>query len=118
MIILLTVLVALVPALAILYPFLHGDNGEAQFQDESSLHSELVRRWDAVVAGLKGTELEWGVGNLTNEDYTFLKEQYMLEAVSIMKAMELEQEQEQELLSQIGEEVRSSAQSSEETSHS
>mgnify|MGYP003315014528 CR=1 FL=1 len=118
MIVLLTVLLALVPAFAILYPFLRGDRGETQLQDESSLHSELVRRRDAEVAGLKGTELEWGVGNLTHEDYAFLKEQYMLEAVSIMKAMELEQDQEQELLSQIGEEVRSSAQSSEEISQS
>jgi hypothetical protein len=118
MIILLTVLLALVPAFAILYPFLRGNSGKTQPQDESSLHSELARRWDAVVAGLKGTELEWGVGNLTNEDYTFLKEQYMLEAVAIMKAMELEQEQEQELLLQIGQEVRPSAQSSEEASRS
>ena len=107
MVVLIAVLLTLIPAIAILYPFLRGDGGADLVQDESSLQSELSRRWDAAITGLKGTDLEWSIGNLTEEDYRWLREQYMAEAAAIMKAMELEEEQEQELLAQIESEVRS-----------
>lgn len=106
MLVLIAVLLTLIPAAAILYPFLFQRGVSTVFRDETSSYSELTRRWEAAVAGLKTMELERAVGNLTESDYIGLKEQYMTEAARIMKAMELEDQQEEELLSEVTQEVR------------
>lgn len=106
MLVLIAVLLTLIPAAAILYPFLFQRGVSTVFRDETSSYSELTRRWEAAVAGLKTMELERAVGNLTESDYLGLKEQYMTEAARIMKAMELEDQQEEELLSEVAQEVR------------
>ncbi|MBM3948357.1 MAG: hypothetical protein FJ312_03790 [SAR202 cluster bacterium] len=107
MLVLYAVLIVLVPAVVILYPFLRrkGKVGESA-EDESSAHAELARRWDAALSSLKSAELERSVGNLTEDDYQWLRGQYMAEAVQVMKAMELEEQQEQELLATIDLEVK------------
>lgn len=106
MLVLYAVLIVLVPAVVILYPFLRrkSEVGEPA-EDESSAHAELARRWDAALSSLKSAELERSVGNLTEDDYQWLRGQYMAEAVQVMKAMELEEQQEQELLATIDLEV-------------
>ena len=106
MLVLIAVLLALIPAVAILYPFVFRRGISTVFRDETSTYSELTRRWEAAIAGLKNTELEHAIGNLTQEDYHDLREQYMLEAANIMKAMELEDQQEEELLANVAMEVR------------
>ena len=106
MLVLIAVLLALIPAAAILYPFVFRRGLASVFRDETSTYSELTRRWEAAIAGLKSTELEHAIGNLTEEDYRDLREQYMLEAAAIMKSMELEDRQEEELLATVAEEVR------------
>lgn len=106
MLILITVLLALIPTVAILYPFIFKRGISSVFHDETSTYSELIRRWEATVAGLKSTELEYAIGNLTDEDYADLNEQYMLEAARVMKAMELEEQQEDDLLASVAQEVR------------
>ena len=106
MLVLIAVLLALIPAAAILYPFVFRRGISNVFRDETSTYSELTRRWEAAIAGLKNTELEHAIGNLTQEDYDDLREQYMLEAANIMKAMELEDQQEEELLANVAMEVR------------
>ena len=105
MLILTVFLLALVPAMVVLYPFLRGARGADLLDDEGSTRAELERRWDAVVAGIKNTELEWGIGNLTEDDYRSLRRQYTLEAAKVMKVMELEAEQEEELLETIAREL-------------
>ena len=52
-------------------------------------------------AGLKSAELEHAIGNLNSDDYTALKEQYMIEASVVMKEMELGEKQEEDLLDSI-----------------
>ena len=106
MLVLIAVLLALIPAAAILYPFVFKKGISTVFRDETSTYSELTRRWEAAIAGLKNTELEHAIGNLTQDDYRELREQYMLEAANIMKAMELEDQQEEELLANVASEVR------------
>jgi nucleotide-binding universal stress UspA family protein len=106
MLVLYAVLIVLVPAAVILYPFLRRRSGAGEVvEDESSAHAELARRWDAALSSLKSAELERAVGNLTEEDYQWLRRQYLAEAVQVMKAMELEEQQEQELLATIELEV-------------
>ena len=106
MLILIAILLALLPAIAILYPFLGGRLGDELVEDESAPRAELERRWEATLAGLKSTELEHALGNLVDEDYTWLRERYMLEAAQVLKAMELEFEQEEELLANIALEIQ------------
>ena len=106
MLVLVAVLLALIPAAAILYGLLRGVARAEPSEDEGSTHAELTRRWDSALAGLKNTELERAIGNLAQEDYRSLRQQYMTEAALVMKAMELEEEQVQELESTISREVR------------
>ena len=106
MLVFIALILALIPAIAILYPFLRRLRRNELLQDESSPQAELARRWDAALAGLKNAELELAIGNLSDQDYRWLREQYMTDAALVMKAMELEEEQEQELLSTIDREVQ------------
>ena len=92
MLILIAILLALIPAVAILYPILRGPRGGEPFEDESSAQAELQRRWDAALGGLKNAELERSIGTLAEEDYQWLRQQYMKEAALVMKAMELEED--------------------------
>jgi|TARA_Y100000310_G_scaffold320173_1_gene376299 hypothetical protein len=106
MLILISVLLVLLPAVAILYPLLRGSQSASLPEDESSPQAELTRRWNAAIAGLKNTELEAAIGNLEEEDYRWLREQYSNEAALVMKSMELEEAQEQELLLTIEQEIQ------------
>lgn len=106
MLILITILLALIPIAAILYPFLKSEIGNEWLDDESSPQMELERRWDAALSGLRSAELEYSIGNLDEEDYQWLRQQYMREAAGVMRAMELEEEQEEELLTGIEKEIQ------------
>ena len=105
MLVLIALLIALLPAAAILYPVLRRRATSDPADDEAGPRAELARRWDSALAGLRNTELEHAVGNLSDEDYGWIREQYMTEAALVMKAFELEESQEQALLSRIEREV-------------
>ena len=106
MLVLITVMMAVFAAAAVLYPFLRDSGRGESTGDEGSFKDELDRRWDAAVAGLKNAELEWGLGNLAENDYQWLRRQYMREAALLMRAMELEPDQEEELLETVRLEVQ------------
>ena len=106
MIILIALLLALIPALAVLYPFVRGNAANEWLDDESSPMVDLERRWDSAISGIKSTELEYSIGNLEEEDYRWLRQEYMREAAMVMRSMELEDEQESELLAAIEREIR------------
>ncbi len=97
---------ALIPAVAILYPFLRRRGVTAPMEDESSPLAELERRWDGAIVGLRQSEVDLAVGTLSEEDYQWLRERYMTEAALVMKGMELEEQQEEEMLAMIEEEVQ------------
>ena len=107
MLVLIALLLALIPAVAILYPFIRRVSTTRSVADEGSAGSELTRRWDAVLDGLKTAELEHAIGNLEDADHKWLRGQYMTEAALVLKAMDLEEEQETSLLSSMRREVRS-----------
>ena len=106
MIILIAILLALIPALAVLYPFVRGNAANEWLDDESSPTADLERRWDSAIAGIKSAELEFSIGNLVEDDYHWLRQEYMREAAMVMQAMDLEEDQEAELLAAIEEEIR------------
>ena len=97
MLILIAVLLALVPAIAILYPFVRRPHTAYMLDDGSLPQTELARRWEEALAGLRNAELELALGNLAEDDYRSLKEAYMTDAAIVMKAMDLEAQEESEL---------------------
>ncbi|MYC07845.1 MAG: hypothetical protein F4X57_11865 [Chloroflexi bacterium] len=106
MLVLIAVLLALIPAVIIAYPFLHRGESAEWLDDESSPMATLQRRWDAALDGVRSAELEYAIGSLAEEDYRWLRRQYMREAAIVLRAMELEQEEEEALLTQIEIETR------------
>ena len=106
MLVLIALLLALIPAVAILYPFVRRVTASGSVTDEGSAGSELARRWDAALEGLKSAELEHAIGNLEDADHSWLRGQYMTEAALVLKAMDLEEDQETSLLSSMQREVR------------
>lgn len=95
------VLLVLIPSVVILYPFVRRRRDDELVEDETSTQAELSRRWDSALAGLRTTELERAIGNLSEEDHAWLSQQYITEAAQVMRAMELEEQQQQELLEKI-----------------
>ena len=99
-------LLALIPAAAILYPLLRRLGTDEFAEDEGSQAAESARRWEAALEGLRNTELESAIGNLDEEDYRWLRRQYMVEAALVLKSMDLESAQEREFLAEVEREVR------------
>lgn len=106
MLVLLAIVLAVIPAVIIAYPFLRRAESVEWLDDESSPMATLHRRWEAALDGIRSAELERAIGNLSEEDYRWLRRQYMREAAVIMRAMELEHEEEEALLTQIEVESR------------
>ena len=106
MLVLIAIILALIPAVIIAYPFLRRGESSEWLDDESSPLATLQRRWEAALDGIRSAELEHAIGNLSEEDYRWLRRQYMREAAIVMRAMELEQEEEEALLTQIEVESR------------
>ena len=106
MLVLIAVLLALIPAIVIAYPFLRRGDSSEWLDDESSPMATLQRRWEAALDGIKSAELERAIGNLSEEDYRWLRRQYMREAALVMRSMELEHEEEEALMTQIEVESR------------
>ena len=105
MLVLIALLLALIPAIAIAYPFLRRGGGEWQ-DDEGSTRATLERRWDAALSALRSAELEHAVGSLSPEDYRWLRRQCLREAAAAMRAMQLEPEQEEAMLARLEAEGR------------
>ena len=101
MLVFLSVLLALVAVAAIVYPFVRGGRHSQILEDESSPQAELARRLDSAIAGLKSAELEFAIDALAQDDYRWLRQQHITEAATVMKAMKMEKEQENELLAAI-----------------
>ena len=90
MLVLIAIILALIPAIIIAYPFLRRGESSEWLDDESSPLATLQRRWEAALDGIRSAELEHAIGNLSEEDYRWLRRQYMREAAVVMRAMELE----------------------------
>ena len=103
---LISFIVAFIPAVVILYPFVRRHDDTASVLDESLPLAELERRWDAAIIGLRQAELELALGSVTEEDYQWLRGQYMTEAASVMKDMEIEEQHQEEMLALVEEDIQ------------
>lgn len=106
MIVTIAIILTLVPALLILWPFVMGLRRDEFEYDEGAPQADLMRRWDAAVAGLTSTELDHSLGNLSDEDYQGLRTRLVTEAADLMREMELSEEEEEQMLFALSEEVR------------
>ena len=107
MLVLIGILLAIVPAFFILWPFVVGVRRDEFDYDEGAPQADLMRRWDAAVSGLASAELDYGLGNMTDGDYSTVRQQLMSEAAAVMREMELTGDEEERMLSDLREEVRS-----------
>ena len=107
MLVLIGILLAAVPAAFILWPFVVGLRRDEFDYDEGAPQADLMRRWDAAVSGLANAELDHGLGNMTDSDYSTVRRQLMSEAASVMREMELTGDEEERMLAALREEVRS-----------
>lgn len=106
MIVAIAIILTLVPALLILWPFVMGLRRDEFEYDEGAPQADLMRSWDAAVAGLTSTELDHSLGNLSDEDYQGLRTRLLTEAADLMREMELSEEEEEQMLAALSEEVR------------
>ena len=106
MIVTIAIILTVVPALLILWPFVMGLRRDEFEYDEGAPQADLMRRWDAAVAGLASTELDHSLGNLSDEDYQGLRTRLLTEAADLMREMELSEEEEERMLAALSEEVR------------
>ena len=106
MIVAIAIILTVVPALLILWPFVMGLRRDEFEYDEGAPQADLMRRWDAAVAGLTSTELDHSLGNLADEDYQGLRTRLLREAADLMREMELSEEEEERMLAALSEEVR------------
>ena len=104
--IIIALVLALIPTIAILWPFVVGVRRDEFAEDESAPIADLMRRWDAAVAGLKSSELDHAIGNLTDQDYRTIRRQLMTEAAVVLKTMELEEAEEEQMLTAVQAEMQ------------
>ena len=105
MIVAIAIILTLVPALMIVWPFILGPRRDEFEYDEGAPQADLMRRWDAAVAGLASAELDHSLGNLSNRDYSGLRTQLMTEAADLMREMELSEHEEEQMLSGLRDEM-------------
>lgn len=106
MLVLIGILLAAIPAAFILWPFVVELRRDEFDYDEGAPQADLMRRWDVAVSGLANAELDHGLGNMTDGDYSTVRQQLMSEAAAIMREMELSADEEERMLSALREEVR------------
>lgn len=107
MIVTIAIVLTLIPALFILWPFVMGLRRDEFEYDEGAPQADLMRRWDAAVAGLASAELDHSLGNLSDDDYSGLRAQLMGEAADLMREMELSEDEEERMLAGLREELLS-----------
>ena len=106
MLIVITLFLVLIPTLAIMWPFVMGVRRDEFAEDESAPTADLMRRWDAAVTGLKSAELDHAIGNMPDEDYRVVRRQWMTEAAVVLKTMELDEAEEERMLTAVRTEVQ------------
>ena len=105
MIVTIAIILTLVPVLMIAWPFILGLRRDEFEYDEGAPQADLMRRWDAAVAGLASAELDNSLGNLSDHDYAGLRAQLMTEAADLMREMELSEDEEERMLAGLREEL-------------
>lgn len=111
MVVLASSLMVLLVAAAILYPFARRKQAMGELE-EGSRQAELGYRWDGIVAGLRDADMERAIGTLPEPEYQWVRQRYMAEAAVVLRAFDLEQQQEERLLASLEDTLRQARQRS------
>lgn len=100
MTILLSTLMVLLVAGAMVYPFVRRrDSGPET--EEGSADAELGYRWEGLVAGLRDAEMQRAMGTLSEEEYRQERQRTLEEAAALLQTAELERGRRQGLLADL-----------------
>ncbi len=106
MVVLISLVLCLFPFVLIIFPLIRKYSASEFIpQDESSLFADLERRWDSAIEGLRSTELERMVGNLHDQDYEWLKNIHLFEAALVLRALDLQESEQNVLIEEVKMEV-------------
>ncbi len=59
---------------------------------QPSNSTDLFRKWARAIDGLKNTDLDWSIGNISQADYLSLRKQYISEAAILFETIRLSDE--------------------------
>tara|TARA_B100000745_G_C19807682_1_gene266046 strand:- start:111 stop:458 length:348 start_codon:yes stop_codon:yes gene_type:complete len=106
MIVAIAIFLALIPAIAVIYPFLRRFLSDELVFDESSPELYLLRLWESALSNIRNIELEWSIGNLSKDDYIFLRRKSILNVAVVIQNMELHENKKIELIEKIKHEIQ------------
>ena len=108
---LISVIIVLLVGGLIILPFLRPRNLYLELEEEVSFEADLGYRWEGLVTSLRDVEAERGFGTLSDDDYQWLRERYMAEAVILLKSAEIAEQEQAALWESIEAEVEQVRQS-------
>ena len=89
MLVFLSIMICLVPALAVIYPFIRSAQYKSfDIEDGTTRRRELENRCDMALDELKNTEFEMEIGNLESDDFKIIRANQMEEAALLLRDME------------------------------
>ncbi len=106
MLVIFAFLLAIIPAVAILSPFVLKKKLPYLSDEEIHLISP-ISDWESAIFDLKNLELEFAIGNLTKGEYDSLRTTYMSKAAQILRSVHVSQNEQSELLVAVESEMQS-----------
>jgi|TARA_B100001750_G_C15024621_1_gene358747 hypothetical protein len=84
MVIILSVIIALIPAAAILYPLIYSKKEKDNLSNVQDLNNIAKGNLERISKGIEIADFDYSIGNLSQKDYIWLKDKYNSEADEIM----------------------------------
>ena len=106
MIVLFAFVLAIIPAVAILSPFLMRKK-HPYLSDKETHIAGPISDWEAAIFDLKNLELEFAIGNLAKEEYDSLRTMYMNKAAQLLRNVHVSQNEQSELMIAVESEMQS-----------
>ena len=89
MFVFLSIMICLLPAVAVIYPFIRRIHYKSvDIERESVRRRELEKRWEVALDELKNTEFDMEIGNLQEDDFKVIRFKQIEEAALLLRDME------------------------------
>ena len=90
MLVLISILLTIIPAVAIIYPIVRRSPNNSMFEDSRERSEDFSRRLDAAYTGIKNVEFDYEIGNIDEHDYMWLKDRYLSDVALAMESVDTE----------------------------
>lgn len=84
MVIILSVIIALIPAAVILYPLIYSKKEKDNLSNVQDVNNIAKGNLERISQGIEIADFDYSIGNLSQKDYIWLKDKYNSEADKIM----------------------------------